>query len=329
MRKPTRLLSLAMVSAAVAGGMSSARADDGLAADGMAQPAAEKALAGQSWRLVQILSMDDTTYAPEERSNYTLTFTADGDVQIGADCNRGIGSWESLTPGALTFGEIAATRAMCPPGSLHDRFMAQFPRVRSYVVQGGHLFLATMADGSIIELEPAPLAATVLGEAVHTGDAEELQQIVLTRLFDHFAAQQGIAVTDAEIDDYVEHMRREMQAQGLHAEDDLTQEEAALVAQMRRDMGRAMIHRWKLNKALHVQYGGRIVFQQFGPEPLDAYRRYLEERQAAGDFEIHDQAMADTFWRYFADDAMHSFYEPGSEAQVFSAPPWERQQPEG
>jgi len=223
------LLSLAMLSAAVAGGMSSARADDGLAADGMAQPAAEKALAGQSWRLVQILSMDDTTYAPEERSNYTLTFTADGDVQIRADCNRGIGSWESLTPGALTFGEIAATRAMCPPGSLHDRFMAQFPRVRSYVVQGGHLFLATMADGSIIELEPAPLAATVLGEAVYTGDAEELQQIVLTRLFDHFAAQQGIAVTDAEIDDYVEHMRREMQAQGLHAEDDLTQEEAAMV----------------------------------------------------------------------------------------------------
>jgi hypothetical protein len=33
--------------------------------------------------------------------------------------------------------------------------MKQFEWVRSYVVEGGHLFLSTMADGSIIEFEPA------------------------------------------------------------------------------------------------------------------------------------------------------------------------------
>ena len=88
-----------------------------------------------------------------------------------------------------------------------------------------------------------------------------------------------------------------------------------------------MIRRWKLNRELYRQYGGRIVFQQLGPEPLDAYCQYLEERQAAGDFAIHKKAFEDAFWRYFTDESMHSFYEPGSmeEAQAFAAPPWERE----
>jgi hypothetical protein len=39
---------------------------------------------------------------------------------------------------------------------LHDRYLAQFPWVRSYVMKDGRLFLATMADGSIVEFEPVP-----------------------------------------------------------------------------------------------------------------------------------------------------------------------------
>jgi hypothetical protein len=174
--------------------------------------------------------------------------------------------------------------------------------------------------------EGAPLTATVLGEVVRTDDAEEMQRIVLSRLFDHYAGQQGIQATDAEIDAFVGRMRRAMRAEGLTADDELSPAEAAQAEKMRRDMGRSMIRQWKLNRALYRQHGGRIIFQQLGPEPLDAYRRYLEERQAAGDFVIHDAALKDTFWRYCTDDAMHSFYEPGSaaEAQAFETPPWER-----
>jgi FKBP-type peptidyl-prolyl cis-trans isomerase (trigger factor) len=75
-----------------------------------------------------------------------------------------------------------------------------------------------------------PLAATVLGEEVRTSDAEVMQEIVLTRLLDRYAEERGIKVTDAEIDAYVENLRRAMRA-----------EEVAEVEQMRRDMGRAMI----------------------------------------------------------------------------------------
>jgi heat shock protein HslJ len=112
-------------------------------------------LAGTSWRLVQIMSMDDTEIVPDDRSKYTLTFTDDG-AKILADCNRGTGSYTSQSPGQLMFGVIASTKALCPPDSISDTYMGQFQWVRSYVLENGNLFLATMADGSIIEFEPLP-----------------------------------------------------------------------------------------------------------------------------------------------------------------------------
>lgn len=111
-------------------------------------------LAGTSWRLVKISSMDDSMAVPDDPSRYTLSFGADGSASIRADCNRGRGSWSSEGPSQLEFGPLAMTRAMCPPDSLFDKYVAQFEYVRSYVLADGHLFLATMADGSIIEFEP-------------------------------------------------------------------------------------------------------------------------------------------------------------------------------
>jgi heat shock protein HslJ len=124
--------------------------------DGIEQPPAGKALVGRTWRLVAIQSMNDTTYAPapEDRSRYTLRLNADGTANLQVDCNRAMGPWSSEHPGKLRFGLMASTKAMCPPDSLHDRYLAQFEWVRSYVMKDGHVFLATMADGSIIEFEP-------------------------------------------------------------------------------------------------------------------------------------------------------------------------------
>ena len=195
-------------------------------------------------------------------------------------------------------------------------------------MRDGHLFLATMADGSIIEFEPslaAPLAAAVLGEEVRTSDAGEMQQIIIARLFDQYSADHGIEAAESEISSFVEKLQRVLEGdENLTADDDLTTEEAEQVDAMRREMARSMIRQWKLSRALYKQYGGRIIYQQFGPEPLDAYRQYLEERQAAGDFSIIEPAFVDEFWRYFTDDSIHSFFEPGTEASAFVLPPWEQ-----
>lgn len=284
-------------------------------------------LARTSWQLVNIVSMNDNVDTPSDRSKYTLEFGKDGRALIAADCNQGTGSWVSDSPSQIRFSEIAATRAVCPPGSISEKYLAQFQWVRSYVIKKGHLFLATMADGSIVEFEPASqakAAATVLGEKLYGDETSKLRSHILTRLFDQYAQEQGIEVQESEIIAFIEKMKSGMAEKGLVAEDELTEKERNEATEVRRQFATSIIRHWKINKALYAAYGGRIIYQQLGPEPLDAYHRFLEERQEDGAFTIREQSVADTFWRYFTNDTMHSFIEPGSldERRAFSVPPW-------
>lgn len=207
----------------------------------------------------------------------------------------------------------------------------------------------------------APLAGRVYGTSIHTADAEELRYVVLQRLTDRYAATHGIVVTPAEQQAYAKSMQdglrkdraqllarreeltRQLAAHGLTEAqrkkpsadlDAVTQTLAALAAdanagsaedkQAREQIASAFIRQWKINQALYRQYDGRIVFQQGGPEPLDAYRRFLQERQAGGDFAIYAPRMEEPFWRYDLTDSMHSFYARGSkeETGAFETPWW-------
>jgi para-nitrobenzyl esterase len=117
-------------------------------------PGAPSSLGGTSWRLVKFQGSDDTTLTPDDKAKYTIAFNQDGSLTTRIDCNRGRGTWKSSGPGQVELGPLALTRAMCPPGSLHDRIVKHWGFVRSYVIQGGHLYLSLMADGGIYELEP-------------------------------------------------------------------------------------------------------------------------------------------------------------------------------
>ena len=52
-----------------------------------------------------------------------------------------------------------------------------------------------------------PVAGKVLGTVVHTQDAEELRYVVLRKLTDRYADDKGIAVTQAEKQAYIRHVR--------------------------------------------------------------------------------------------------------------------------
>jgi hypothetical protein len=164
------------------------------------------------------------------------------------------------------------------------------------------------------------ITARDLGTDLIATVPEELRYRILQPLVDRYAAEKGIEATAAETEAYVRHMMAFMKEQGVAEGEDSPEDAAA-----RREIGAAFIRQWKINKALHEQYGGRIIFQQTGPEPLDAYRKFLEEAQARGDFEILDGGLEEAFWKYYRDDSIHSFFAPGSkeEAQAFATPPWE------
>lgn len=206
----------------------------------------------------------------------------------------------------------------------------------------------------------APLAAEVLGTQVRTADPEELRYLVVGRLIDRYASERQIEVQQSEIDAYVatvaramaeDRKQREAERQRLLPQlqfQDLSDaERAALSAQLavldellapanedsaedraaRQQVAAAFIRQWKVNRALYRQYGGRIIFQQGGPEPLDAYRLFLEEQQRQGAFEILNPSLEAGFWHYFRTDAIHSFYPSGSaeEQRTFDRPWWTRE----
>ena len=120
----------------------------------MAQKDQTPALGGTSWQLVKFQGGNGALLTPDDKAKYTVAFTNDGNLSVRFDCNRGRGSRILTGPNEVRFGPLALTRAACPPGSLHDHFIKQWPNVRAYALKDGHLFLSLVADGGSYEFEP-------------------------------------------------------------------------------------------------------------------------------------------------------------------------------
>jgi len=58
--------------------------------------------------------------------------------------------------------------------------------------------------------------------------------------------------------------------------------------------------RFKFNKSLYEKYGGPVIFQQVGLEPIGAYKQLLQESERRGDFKILDSDLKNTFWEYYS-----------------------------
>lgn len=209
-----------------------------------------------------------------------------------------------------------------------------------------------------------PLVAEVLGTQIRTKNAEEMQSVINQHLFQNYAMQNDIQASQEEIDLYIAkvdqfiledrekdaakivEIKQQLEVNSLSAEqktqlqsklDDLqrlhtqarmdetmNEQQRQEVLETRQTFARAMIEQWAINKALYTQYGGRIIGQQLGPEPLDAMQDYLQEQKQKQNFKIYDQTFETSFWAYFADDARHDFYPQGSvqQRQAFDQAPW-------
>ena len=116
-------------------------------------------LAGSNWRLVQFTSIESKVLRPDDPAKYTLHFGADGRLSVGADCNRGSASWSSDGIAELTIGPVAATRAMCPPGSMSDQLLRDLSNVARFTIKEGRLSLALKMDAGRYEFESEPSSA--------------------------------------------------------------------------------------------------------------------------------------------------------------------------
>lgn len=121
---------------------------------GAPQSSGGNPLSGTSWQLVKFQGPDEKTFAPDDKSKYTIKFGSDGRVVVRVDCNRGSSTWKTTAKGELQFGSWKRTSAKCGPGSLHDQIVTEGAAVRNFAIKDGHLFLSGMAEGGYYELEP-------------------------------------------------------------------------------------------------------------------------------------------------------------------------------
>lgn len=69
---------------------------------------------------------------------FTLSFSADGKISLGTDCNRGGGTYKTSEEN-LTFSPIFSTKMGCPAGSMEGVYFSNLQAAKSYKIQNGSL----------------------------------------------------------------------------------------------------------------------------------------------------------------------------------------------
>lgn len=213
----------------------------------------------------------------------------------------------------------------------------------------------------------ANVIAVVLGKKITAAEKDKLDGLIFGTLLQEYAKDNKIKPTEEELDAFVlkteekerQHQikmaadrkklieelkssslsdrEREQKASHLKTIESILKTTREMKEQtkgmeeqmrpMRRQMAQQFVKSWKINKALYQKYGGRVIFQQAGVEPLDAYRDFLREQEEKGAFQILDKQYEAGFWRYFTNDAMHTFYEKEDGAKFINTPWWMMDEP--
>jgi heat shock protein HslJ len=103
----------------------------------------EKSALNATWKWVE--NEGESTFTPNQKDAFTLTFEVDGGVSGTTDCNSFSGAYDVVADGSLSFGPQASTKMFCD-GSQETEFSESLRRVTSYAVSGETLVLV-IADG--------------------------------------------------------------------------------------------------------------------------------------------------------------------------------------
>ncbi len=69
---------------------------------------------------------------------------------------------------------------------------------------------------------------------------------------------------------------------------------------------------------MYAIFGGAVVLQKSGQEPVGAYRLFLEQEEKKGNFEIYEKQMRDKFWQPY----LRKQLEIPKDKVDFSTPWW-------
>lgn len=177
-----------------------------------------------------------------------------------------------------------------------------------------------------------PIDPAVQFDARDTAKWELMKRIITAfgkPVVDRFVEEKKIDATVGEINAFQDHVRKgyrkslgqteerlekvksELASPNLRDEDKakLEKKRATLESMLSTLRGRAkegppeaiarqLVVAWKVERELHRAYGGRVIFQQAGPEALDARRRLFEQAEKNGDLKFHDAGVRHMFYFY-------------------------------
>jgi len=207
----------------------------------------------------------------------------------------------------------------------------------------------------------APVAAEARGVQIRTSNPDEMAYVIKQILLQHYVEEQDLQATDKEIAQLLERkqevmekdrkamdarrseiekalasktpageerkqLEQELEAlnamhQAMTAADSRagTPESAAAEARV----AGAFVEQWKVNQALYRKYGGRVIYQQSGAEPLDAHYAFLKAAQKSGELTIVNKDFETVLWSYYTTDSMHQFIpESGNKKEQAINTPW-------
>ena len=121
---------------------------------------------------------------------------------------------------------------------------------------------------------------------------KRVQRVFGGPLIERFMQQQKIEASEQEVNAFVQTIER------IRGEAPENPRAGAPDVKRARAMARQFILPWKLQRELHRKYGGRIIFQQFGPEAIDGMKRLFEDAEKAGDLRIEDAGLRHLFYYY-------------------------------
>lgn len=228
------------------------------------------------------------------------------------------------TPMAIVFGQPIYAKDLVVPGGAKATDTASAERAQGEVLRA-RVWTAVFAEyARRRQIEPT--------EAEIGSQIEGHRRI--TQRLDAERAQQREALMAELKSPSLSEARRKAAQQHLDTLDRLAEFAARRAQELRdpaqqkmqqdseRRVAAHWVRQWKLNQALFREFGGRIIFQQAGWEPIDAYRKLLEQAEASKQLVLADPVWRGAVYRYFehrfvyADEAKARFY--------FERPYWER-----
>lgn len=112
--------------------------------------AEEIRLTSAVWQLEQIRYRDGVRRVPTSPSNYTVEFTANGQLVIRADCNQVAGNYTQNGSG-LTIELGPTTQAACSPESIDQDYLQALQHANIHFFENGKLFIDTKLNSSTMQ----------------------------------------------------------------------------------------------------------------------------------------------------------------------------------